>query len=211
VILRQILIDLVNQLLQAHIHDLTFALRLENDQPCLILSSASFNGDPLKIGAEGEEQEKSVSYWSKELNILIEDTYQPESNTVTLQLHFSNPQQKTILIVDDQEPALRMFTRYLSRTSFKIVGLSKATKVLQKAKELQPGLILLDIMMPKVDGWELFQSLKLDDSTRHIPVIICSAWGEPELAKSLGATAFLRKPVTQRELLETIQSLGILD
>ena len=211
VILRQILIGLVNKLLQSHIHDLTFSICLENNQPCLTLSSDSYDAEPLGISSLVEEKEESIFYWSKELHISIIENYQLENKSMILQLHFSSPEQKTILIVDDQEPALRMFTRYLSRTNFKIVGLTKATKVLMKAKELLPALILLDIMMPKVDGWELFQSLKLDEQTKHIPVIICSAWGEPELAKSLGATAFLRKPVTQRELLDTIQSLGILD
>jgi CheY-like chemotaxis protein len=211
VILRQILIGLVNQLLQSHIRDLTFSTTLEDDQAILVLSSSSFSGEPLSKSMLNEDQEKSIPYWSKELNILLEEHCQPQTTTIDLLLRFPASQQKVILIVDDQEPALRMFTRYLSRTHFKIVGLTKTNKVLMKAKELQPVLILLDIMMPKVDGWELFQSLKLDDSTKHIPVIICSAWGEPELAKSLGATGFLRKPVTQRDLLSTIQSLGILD
>jgi len=72
-------------------------------------------------------------------------------------------------------------------------------------------LIILDIMMPKMDGWEVLQSLKLDEETKTIPVIICSAWGEPELAKSLGAVEFLRKPVTQRDLLFTIHKTGIFN
>ena len=56
-------------------------------------------------------------------------------------------------------------------------------------------------MMPKMDGWEVLQSLNLDETTRHIPVrSVCSAWGEPELARSLGAVEFLRKPVRQKRL-----------
>ena len=70
-----------------------------------------------------------------------------------------------------------MYQRYLSKSNYKIYGLSKATKVLSKAVELKPALILLDIMMPKVDGWEILQSLRLNEKTKHIPIIVCSAWG----------------------------------
>jgi CheY-like chemotaxis protein len=62
-------------------------------------------------------------------------------------------------------------------------------------------------MMPKVDGWEILQSLRLNEKTKHIPIIVCSAWGEPELAKSLGASHFLRKPIVQRELLDVLEAL----
>ena len=211
VILRQILISLVNELLSSPVHDLTFQAYYEFTQPVLQLT---YCGPAEKMMVQDflqDDQQNRINYWCTELAIAMECRYEAASGTGIIQLRFPYDQQKTILIVDDQEPALRMFTRYLSRTNFKIVGLNKPAKVLAKAQELQPALILLDIMMPKVDGWELFQSLRLDENTKHIPVIICSAWGEPELAKSLGANAFLRKPVTQRDLLKTIQSLGILD
>ncbi|MBI9049224.1 MAG: response regulator [Anaerolineaceae bacterium] len=211
IILRQILIGLVNDLLQAHVNDIHFACEIINDQPNLQISSNSFNGKLGLLDSQQTVQENSIHYWVEQLGIHIKEDFDPASTHTNISLNFPTTLQKTILIVDDQEPALRMFTRYLSRTNFKIIGLRKPTKVLEKANELQPVLILLDIMMPKVDGWELFQSLKLDENTKHIPVIICSAWGEPELAKSLGATAFLRKPVTQRDLLSTIQSLGIIE
>jgi CheY-like chemotaxis protein len=65
-------------------------------------------------------------------------------------------------------------------------------------------------MMPNIDGWEVLQTLQLDPETKHIPVIICSAWGEPELARSLGAVAFLKKPVIQKDLLDVLLRLGLV-
>ena len=62
---------------------------------------------------------------------------------------------------------MRLFTRYLSRSNVKIIGLSKPGKVLHEVKEIQPDLIILDIMMPKMDGWEVLQSLKLDEETKQ--------------------------------------------
>ena len=61
--------------------------------------------------------------------------------------------------------------------------------------------------MPKLDGWEILQSLRLNEKTRHIPIVVCSAWGEPELAESLGADYFLRKPIIQKELLEILETI----
>ena len=211
IILRQILIGLVNELLQAHVKDIAFSCTCEQDQPTIKISSCSYELQKAVLHEQDTTQEKSLHFWANQLFISIREDFQPVSQKTTITLTFPTSQQKTILVVDDQEPTLRMFTRYLSKTNFKIFGLRKPNKVLEKAIELQPALILLDIMMPKVDGWEIFQSLKVNEKTKNIPVIICSAWGEPELAKSLGATAFLRKPVTQRDLLSTIKSIGIMD
>jgi CheY-like chemotaxis protein len=137
------------------------------------------------------------------LNIQLDGFNSPEG--FQLIVRFVTQEKKLILVVDDQEPALKMYERYLSKTEFKIYGLSKATKVLSKAIELNPTIILLDIMMPKLDGWEILQSLRLNEKTRHIPIIVCSAWGESEFARSLGADYFLKKPITQKELLDVLQ------
>jgi CheY-like chemotaxis protein len=90
-----------------------------------------------------------------------------------------------------------------------VVGLTDPAQVLPLARKLQPALITLDVMMPRLDGWEILQALQLDEKTRGIPVIICSAWEEPELARSLGAAAFLKKPIVRFTLLNALEKLGI--
>jgi CheY-like chemotaxis protein len=211
VILRQILIDLLNNLMHFGANDFTFSLEQKENVKSLVITASVSKTEFSLLDATKIDQENSLNYWSEKLNIKLEENLTYNPSRIDLKLSFIEKEQKTVMIVDDQEPALRMFTRYFSRTNFKIIGLSKGTKVLVKAKELQPALILLDIMMPKMDGWEVLQSLKLDETTKNIPVIVCSAWGEPELAKSLGAIDFLRKPVRQRDLLSAISRIGILD
>jgi CheY-like chemotaxis protein len=211
VILRQILIEILNTLLNAKTQKLTFLIDTYQDQVSLGIQSTIQNqGEPL-FELQENTQENNIWFWIDKLGIGIEQEETSLAAQIEIRILFNKNQQKKILIIDDQEPAIRLFTRYLSRSNVKIIGLSKPGKVLAKVKEIQPELILLDIMMPKMDGWEVLQSLKLDDETRGIPVIVCSAWGEPELAKSLGAVEFLRKPVTQRDLLASIQSIGILN
>ncbi len=115
-----------------------------------------------------------------------------------------------ILIIDDQPPALRMFQRYMSQTAFKVVGIQDPREALDAVQHWQPALIVLDVMMPRMDGWELLQSLKTNEQTRRIPVVICSAWEEPELAFSLGAADFLKKPVTRADFLAMLKTIGLL-
>ena len=75
------------------------------------------------------------------------------------------------------------------------------------AREVLPAAITLDIMMPNQDGWEILQALKSDPATRSIPVIICSVLEDPELAHSLGAAAYLQKPISQAALLDVLGEL----
>ena len=114
-----------------------------------------------------------------------------------------------MLVVDDQEPALQLYRRYLSQQPVQVAGTSDAGQALDLARRLQPGAIMLDVMMPQVDGWEILQALKNDAQTRTIPVLVCSAWADPDLAKSLGAADFLKKPVTQKDLLAGLRRLGL--
>jgi CheY-like chemotaxis protein len=206
IILRQIIIRIFNLLLQKtdcrHIH-LGMEQQGEDVNLQLNLPGATFEMNHFLRLLHSEENK--INQWLSELNMQLEGMRSFQG--FQLVVRFTGQEKKLILVVDDQEPALRMYERYLSKTNFKIYGLSKATKVLYKAIELKPALILLDIMMPKLDGWEILQSLRLNEKTKHIPIIVCSAWGEPELAKSLGANYFLRKPIVQKELLEILENL----
>ncbi len=208
IILRQIIIQIFNLLLQKtncrQLH-----LRLDQEQNDVVLQfhlpDDSFEMDYFL--ASLTSQENMIHQWLHELNIQLEGKRSPTG--FHLGVRFIDQEQKLILVVDDQEPALKMYERYLSKTNYKVFGLSKATKVLYTALELKPALILLDIMMPNLDGWEVLQSLRLNEKTKHIPIVVCSAWGEADLAKSLGADHFLKKPIIQKELLEILQiSLG---
>lgn len=211
IILRQILIEIVNRLLNFKIQSLRFVITSSAGSNTLGIIANDWISSKNPLEPREESQENNIWFWSEKLGLQIEQKMNTAHKEAAIWIHFIQSEQKKILIIDDQEPAIRLFTRYLSRSNVKVFALSKPVKVLAKVKEMQPELILLDIMMPKMDGWEVLQSLKLDQETKQIPVIVCSAWGEPELAKSLGAVEFLRKPVTQRDLLATIQAIGVFN
>lgn len=115
--------------------------------------------------------------------------------------------ERTVLVVDDNEDVLELFRGYLSPHRYRVVTAQRAEEVLDKASQLQPYAITLDLMMPVQDGWELLQILLNRPDTRHIPVIVCSVLKQKELALSLGATAFLEKPVTEQALLSALEAL----
>ena len=115
--------------------------------------------------------------------------------------------QRTVLIVDDNEDVLELFRRYLSPSHFRVATARTAWEALDQARDLQPHAITLDLMMPDQDGWDLLQTLLNQPDTRHIPIIVCTVLKQKELALSLGATAFLEKPVSKQALLAALETL----
>jgi CheY-like chemotaxis protein len=114
----------------------------------------------------------------------------------------------TVLLVDDNPSLLRLLRRYLSGSPFSVRDASSGAEALALAQAVRPSAVVLDVMMPSIDGWEVLQMLAAHPHTRHIPVIICSVLKERELALSLGAAAFLPKPVTQAALLQALASVS---
>lgn len=130
-----------------------------------------------------------------------------KADRCTCHLDFPAHSQKTLLVIEDNEAVIRAFSRYLSGYDFQVIGATTGAEALQLAREMSPTAITLDVLMPTQDGWEILQELKSDPATKHIPVIICSVLEEPKLALSLGAAAYLLKPVTQADLLSVLNSL----
>jgi CheY-like chemotaxis protein len=109
--------------------------------------------------------------------------------------------ERTILIVDDNPDAIDLFQRYLVAQPYRLQVAHNGTEAIQLARELQPDVIILDIMLPGQDGLEVLQNLKNHDLTRHIPILVCSILDMQPLAASLGAEDYLRKPPGQDDLL----------
>lgn len=211
VILRQILLSLINHALHVRSNgEIEIGAETRDDR--LALWVRYHVPDPSVSGAELEASADTVSYWVQRLGAVLERAVLPgEQAEVRLVLLLPRARESLVLVVDDQEAAIRMFRRYLSRTGLRVVGVKEPDRVLTLASQLQPLVITLDVMMPTVDGWEILQALQAEPETCDIPVIVCSVWDEPELASSLGAAAFLKKPITQKDLWEALARLGLVD
>lgn len=116
----------------------------------------------------------------------------------------------TILVIDDNEGLVDLVGRYLSNHTCRVISATSGEEGLQVAQDIIPDAILLDVMMPHKDGWEVLQTLHTHPQTVSIPVIICSVFNDPELAYSLGASLFLSKPIQRDGILNALHDLGIV-
>jgi len=114
--------------------------------------------------------------------------------------------RRTVLAIDDNPEAIDILKKYLG-TDYEVVGLLSSEKALEKAKEIKPLAITLDILMPKKDGWQVLRELKSTPETQDIPVIILSIVEEKKLGFSLGATEYILKPVEKDVLLRKLRNL----
>jgi len=108
------------------------------------------------------------------------------------------------LVIEDNASAVQLYRRYLTAAGWHVESLSDPTEAMRVASEMQPDVIVLDVMMPSIDGWTLLRSLSTNESTADIPVIVCSVVQDAQLSEALGARAHLCKPVSQGELLAAV-------
>ncbi len=115
--------------------------------------------------------------------------------------------ENVILSIDDDPQVIALYERYLKNYGFEVVGLTNPARSVEKAVELKPFAITLDIMMPQVDGWQVLQDLRQDERTRDIPILVCSILEEEEKGFSLGASEYLVKPFLQGDLINAIRRI----
>jgi CheY-like chemotaxis protein len=116
-------------------------------------------------------------------------------------------EQCTVLVVDDNAALHQLFERYLTPNNYTLLHAFNGAEALHIADASQPDFITLDVMMASVDGWQVLRDLQLNPHTAAIPVIVCSVLREPELALSLGAKAYLKKPVERLQLQQVLEQL----
>ncbi len=118
--------------------------------------------------------------------------------------------KKKILVVDDEDDILNFLELVLGEKGFEVVTASGGQEALTKAQLEQPDLMLLDIMMPQMDGWEVLKLLRVDEETAEIPVAMLSARTEArDRVQGLqeGAIDYICKPFSLQELLGKIETI----
>lgn len=116
--------------------------------------------------------------------------------------------EKIILAVDDDPQVIGLYERYLQPQGFQVVAVTDPALATDRARQLKPFAITLDIMMPGRDGWTILRELKNDPETRDIPVIVCSILEEEQKGFSLGAADYLVKPILEDDLLNALDRLN---
>ena len=112
-----------------------------------------------------------------------------------------------VLAIDDNAGLASLFQSYCKGTRYEIVHVSEGGRALEAIKSCHPRVILLDVLLPDVDGWALLLELRQDGFARSIPIVLCSVTTDERLALELGAVLYLRKPVWRRELIQALDQV----
>lgn len=137
------------------------------------------------------------------------DLIRTKEGSVEVVAHLPALRQPMVLVVDDNPDVAAVFRRYLETAGLEVMTAYSGTEGFRLAREAQPAVITLDVMMAAQDGWETLQLLKNHPETQAIPVIICSVLRQEETALLLGAAELLPKPVTRPMLLAALARCGL--
>jgi PAS domain S-box-containing protein len=119
----------------------------------------------------------------------------------------SGPAEGTIILLVDDDPQIHhLIGTMLTREGYRVEHASGGAEAVERARTVRPAVILLDVMMPQVDGWAVLGALKSDPALADIPVVIVSLLDERPLGLSLGAAEFLTKPVDRAQLVRTVRA-----
>ncbi|MCL5999738.1 MAG: response regulator [Chloroflexi bacterium] len=110
----------------------------------------------------------------------------------------------SVLVVDDNADTRQLLQRYLHGTPYQFIGAQDAQQALALAQQITPKAIILDVMMPRQDGWTLLGQLREHPRLRGVPIIVSTILPQKELAFALGAAEFIRKPIKRPELLAAL-------
>lgn len=120
-------------------------------------------------------------------------------------------QMKKIVCIEDEPEMIELVKLILGRHNFEVHGALGGQEGLDKISQVEPDLVLLDLMMPEMDGWQVFQTMRVDPEMNHIPVIVVTAKAQ-SIDKVLGlhiakVNDYITKPFGPQELLESIRKV----
>jgi DNA-binding response OmpR family regulator len=119
--------------------------------------------------------------------------------------------KRVVVCIEDEPEMIDLIKLILGRKNFELVGAVGGREGLEKVRELKPDLVLLDLMMPDIDGWEVYQNMKADEELRKIPVIVVTAKAQ-SIDKVLGlhiakVDDYVTKPFGPQELLASVNKV----
>lgn len=119
------------------------------------------------------------------------------------------PQTHTVLLVDDDIHNQKIFDTVLRHAGFTVVAAMNGDEALAQARAHLPDLILMDLSIPVIDGWECTRQLKADPATQHIVILALTAHamrGDQERALAAGCDGYLAKPISPKKLVEEVKA-----
>jgi CheY-like chemotaxis protein len=115
-----------------------------------------------------------------------------------------------VLVVEDYQDAREMYAAYLQFSGYRVAEATNGLEAIERTLELMPDIILMDLALPKMDGWEATRRLKMDERTKHIPIVALTGHalaGHAEGARQAGCDAFVTKPCLPDALVDEIRRM----
>ena len=115
-----------------------------------------------------------------------------------------------VLVVEDYQEAREMYAAYLQFSGYRVAEATNGLEAIDKTIELMPDIILMDLALPRMDGWEATRRLKMDERTRHIPIVALTGHalaGHAEGARQAGCDSFVTKPCLPDALVAEIHRM----
>lgn len=200
VMLRQALLKLITHALSATLDKYIIIKSYRHDTEARVRLSTRISSD-----AQMSSQDPGLEICTQLMAAMggkMQVKEDPPTWEVVLSWPETNP--RVLLIVDDNDKIIDLFRRYLAGQDWVVKWATSGTEAFQRISETKPTVVMLDVMIPGEDGWEILMKFKKLPETRDIPIIICSVVQEPQLAQSLGASGYLPKPVSQIALVNAL-------
>jgi len=207
VLVRQTLLAVVSHALESTCEGSTLSIggRVAADQLALTVSFLRCqDGEPVPRPAESYLLPQTAEHLVARLGGGWEARGTPDG-FLTVTLRLGQATSASVLVIDDHQGLAELFRRYLWGEPYDVYEATTGESGVGLAETLHPDLVVLDVMMPDQDGWEVLQRLQSRPATRDIPVVICSVLDQPNLAFSLGAVDYIAKPVMRDQLIQVLQ------
>jgi CheY-like chemotaxis protein len=128
-----------------------------------------------------------------------------DDGSAQVTIRFRAAERIAVLAIEDNADTLQLWERYVEGSPYRLVGVRDPLEALDIADQVRPEIIVLDVMLPNIDGWELLGRIQYHPTTQSVPVVVCTVHPQEELALSLGAKGFLRKPTTRQAFLAALE------
>ena len=194
--LRQILITVIGELVK-HVSPGQIGLRAERDGGSVTIT---ITGHPARTHGPSDVSLVREILAAQRGSIEVD----AHGDRLSFRMVLPAAREITVLVADDNLDLVHFYRRYTTGTRYRILHAAEGARVPEIIAASFPDIIVLDVMLPDVDGWQLLVQLREHPVARSIPVIVCSVVREEELAMALGATLYLPKPVRRRQFIQAL-------